>query len=53
MQKTDTKQRKNANSPVSSAKKAFIAPKLEKLDTALTKSGAGTSTTSDFATYQS
>ncbi|WP_170965109.1 hypothetical protein [Ectopseudomonas oleovorans] len=53
MQKADTKQRKNTNSSASSAKKAFIAPRLEKLDTALTKSGTGSFSNTDFSTYSS
>lgn len=53
MQKADTKQRKNANNPASPAKKTFIAPRLEKLDTALTKTGTGGFNNTDFSTYSS
>ncbi|MBD9417119.1 hypothetical protein IB234_21335 [Pseudomonas sp. PDM16] len=53
MQKPDTTPSKETTTPASAEKKTFIAPKFEKMDIALTESGAGTFDGADFSTYAS
>ena len=53
MQKVGSKQSKDTNNSAPPTKKPFIAPRLERLDTALTQSGVGSADGSDFSTYQS
>ncbi|HEY1030019.1 MAG TPA: hypothetical protein VGE28_20610 [Pseudomonas sp.] len=53
MQETDTTQHDNTTTQASPEKKPFVAPTLEKMDVALTESGAGGFSNSDLATYAS
>jgi hypothetical protein len=53
MQKTATTKQDNSTQSVSSEKKPFVAPRLEKMDTTLTMSGTGSFSNTDFSTYSS